>query len=193
MPDDRSAYRFAPVEAGPDQHTAEDDGAPWDGYAPERERPPLGSYLTISTGFVSAFGGFLLAHRRSGRELPERIAPTDIALIGAAAFKLSRLITKERVASFVRAPFTEYQGRGSVPGEVEERPRARSGPRQAVGQLLTCPHCLGMWIVCALAAGLVTAPRETRLVSSALSALGVADFLQLGYRAATARGDSPED
>ena len=156
-------------------------------YAPEGERPPLGSYLAIATGFVSAFAAFLFAHRRSGRALPERIAPADIALVGAASFKLSRLITKERVSAFIRAPFTEYQGRGSVPGEVEERPRARAGPRQAVGQLLTCPHCIGMWLVSFLTAGLVTVPRETRLVASVLSALGVADFLQMGYRALNAR------
>ena len=121
---------------------------------------------------MSAFAAFLFAHRRSGRELPERLAPGDIALVGAAAFKLSRLITKERVAAFIRAPFTEYQGRGSVPGEVEERPRARGGPRQAIGQLLTCPHCIGMWLVSMLTVGLVTVPRETRLVASVLSALG---------------------
>jgi hypothetical protein len=143
--------------------------------------------VTIAAGFLFAFGAFLLAHRRSGRKLPERVAATDIALVGMAAFKLSRLIAKERVAAFIRAPFTEYQGSGIAPGEVDERPRAAEGPRRAIGQLLTCPHCIGMWLVSVLTVGLVTFPRESRLVAAVLSALGLSDFLQAAYRAANAR------
>jgi len=158
-----------------------------DGYAPEGERPPLGSRLALSAGFVAAFTTFLIAQRRSGRGLPERIEARDLVLLSGASFKLGRLVAKEKVAAPIRAPFTEYQGKADAPGEVDERPRGK-GPQAAVGELLTCPHCLGMWIVSALTAGLVTVPRETRLVASILSALGVSDFLQVAYRALVARG-----
>lgn len=154
----------------------------WEGYAPESERPPLGTYLVLSSGFVASAAAFLLARRR-GRGLPERVESRDMALVGAAAFKLSRLVTKKKVAAPLRAPFTEYRGHGDAPGELNERPRGR-GPRAALGELLTCPYCIGMWFVGALVAGLVAAPRETRLVASALTALGLSDFLQAGYRAA---------
>jgi hypothetical protein len=40
-----------------------------------------------------------------------------------------------------------------------------------------------MWVVSALMAGLVTIPRETRLVASVLSALSLSDFLQAAHRA----------
>jgi len=158
-----------------------------DGYAPESERPPLGARLALSSGFVAAFTTFLIVQRRSGRGLPERIEARDLALLSGASFKLGRLIAKEKVSAPIRAPFTEYQGKAEGPGEVDERPRGK-GPRAAVGELLTCPYCLGMWIVSALTAGLMTAPRETRLVASILSALGVSDFLQVAYRALVARG-----
>jgi len=157
----------------------------WEGYAPAEDRPPLGSYATLSSGFAAAMGSFLVLRRRRG-DLPERIEARDIVLLGTAAFKLSRLISREKVTAFVRAPFTEYQGKGDAPGEVEEKPRGR-GLRGAVGQLLTCPYCIGMWLVSGLMVGLVTAPRETRLVASILSSLGLADFLQAAYRALVAR------
>jgi hypothetical protein len=162
---------------------------PWDGYAPEGERPPLGSRLALASGFVAAFGAFLVACRRGGRELPERIDARDLALLSGASFKLGRMIAKEKVSAPIRAPFTEYQGKAEAPGEVNERPRG-SGPQAAVGELLTCPYCLGMWVISALTVGLVTAPRETRLVASILSALGISDFLQVAYRALVARGGS---
>lgn len=160
---------------------------PWDGYAPEGDRPPLGSRLLLSSGFAASFGAFLFARRRSGGGLPERIDARDLALLSGASFKLGRLIAKEKVAAPVRAPFTAYQGKADAPGEVDERPRG-SGPQAALGELLTCPYCLGMWVISALIVGLVTAPRETRLVASILSALGVSDLLQVAYRAAVVRG-----
>lgn len=151
----------------------------WEGYAPEAQRPPLLSYLALSTGFVATAASFVAARRR-GRGLPRHIDPRDIALIGVASFKLSRLVTKKKIAAPIRAPFTEYQGKGDAPAEVDERPRGR-GVQAAVGQLLTCPYCLGLWMASAMIAGLVTVPRETRLVTSALSALGVADLLHAAY------------
>ena len=171
------------TSATPDQ--AGDTDGLWSGYAPEAERPPLATYALLSSGFVATLGAFVFAKRRND-DLPEIIPTRDLALMGAAAFKLSRLLTKEKVAAFIRAPFTEYQGKGDAPGEVEEKARG-TGPRAAVGQLLTCPYCIGMWIVSAFTVGLVAAPRETRLVISLLSALGLSDFLQVGYRAAVAR------
>ena len=159
----------------------------WEGYAPEGERQPLGSRLALSSGFVAAFAAFLFARRRSGAGLPERIDSRDLALLSGASFKLGRLIAKEKVSAPIRAPFTEYQGKAEAPGEVDERPRG-SGLQAALGELLTCPYCLGMWVASALTVGLVTAPRETRLVASILSALGVSDFVHVAYRALVARG-----
>ena len=158
----------------------------WEGYAPESQRPPLLTYLALSSGFVAAVASFLFARRRGGG-LPERIEPSDLALIGGAAFKLSRLVAKKKIAAPIRAPFTEYQGKGAAPAEVEEKARGR-GLQAALGELLICPYCLGLWIASAMVAGLVTAPRETRLVASALSALGVADFLHAAYRRLASRG-----
>jgi hypothetical protein len=119
----------------------------------------------------------VVAIRRSDRSLPETYSVPDVLLVGAATHKASRLIGKNKVTSFLRAPFTEYQGPGG-PGEVEERPRGK-GMRYAVGELLACPYCLAVWVATALGLGLAVAPRATRLATSVLTALSISDFLQL--------------
>jgi uncharacterized protein DUF1360 len=155
------------------------------GYAPRRERPPFGAYAGFTAAFNAAFAGALAAAARSGK-LPERIDAGDVVLLGVATHKLSRLITKDRVMAFARAPFTEYEQPGG-PGEVEERARGR-GLRRAVGELLVCPYCLGLWTSAGMHAGLVFAPRVTRTVASTFTALALADFLQIAYKAAEERG-----
>ena len=156
------------------------------GYAPSRERPPLAAYATFATVFHGAMAAAVAAATRSGRDLPQRVEPRDLALIGAASYQLSRLISKKKVTSFVRAPFTELEGRGG-PAELEEHPRG-SGLRRAMGELLVCPYCLGLWASGAFHAGLLFAPRTTRFSASVLTAMSISDFLQLAYRAAEQRG-----
>ena len=159
---------------------------PYAGYAPPRERPPFAAYATFAIAFHGAMAGAVAAARRSGRGLPEHVHAGDVALIGAASFRLSRLISKQKVTSFVRAPFTELEGKGG-PAELEEHPRG-SGLRRAMGELLVCPYCLGLWASGAFHAGLLFAPRATRFSASVLTAMTVSDFLQIAYKAAEDRG-----
>jgi hypothetical protein len=141
--------------------------------------PPLGSHLLLLLIYNLAAGVFLLRRARS-RGLPERIEAGDLLLAGVATHRLSRLITKEKVTAPLRAPFTEFQAKGG-PAEVEERPRGR-GLRRAVGELLVCPFCMAQWVATALLAGLLAAPRATRLVCSIFSVVAIGDFLHLAYR-----------
>jgi hypothetical protein len=157
----------------------------FESYAAPQERPPFRTYAALAAVFNGGFGGALLAAKRS-RRLPERIESRDVLLLGIASHKLSRLVAKDKVTAFLRAPFTEYQGRGG-PAEVEERARGE-GVRRAVGELLICPYCLGLWASGAFHVGLLYAPRTTRVVASTLTALTVSDFLQIGYKAAEERG-----
>ncbi|RZS91744.1 uncharacterized protein DUF1360 [Motilibacter rhizosphaerae] len=143
-------------------------------YAGDEDRP-LGTYTAL-VGLYAALGlGTLttLARRR------ERLAPGDIALLSVATFKASRVLTKGTVTSPLRAPFTRFAGT-SGPSELHEEMRV-DGPRRAIGELLTCPFCLSQWIATSLAAGFFVAPRQTRAVTSVLTAVAGADFLQLLY------------
>ncbi len=150
-------------------------------YAPDEERP-LGSYLILTGAYGTAVTGALLGLRARGHKLPERIAPSDLLLLGIATHKLSRLVTKDKVTSFLRAPFTRFQ-QSSGHGEVEEEPCGH-GLRLAVGELLVCPYCLAQWVATGLVLGLVGAPRATRLLSGVFAVHTVSDFLQVAYRSA---------
>jgi Protein of unknown function (DUF1360) len=155
------------------------------GYVPDAEGPPLGGYAATSAAFNALFAALLAAAARSDR-LPERVESRDVLLLGVASHKLSRLVTKDKITAFARAPFTRYQRPGG-PGEVEERARGR-GMRRVIGELLVCPYCLGMWISGGFHLGLVTAPRTTRFAASVLTGLTISDFLQIAYKAAEDRG-----
>jgi hypothetical protein len=157
----------------------------------EQRNRPLVAYATLASCFSAGFGSFV-AWRRSRGGLPERIDPADVILMGIATHKLSRVVTKDKVASFVRAPFAEPKADGSLPGEVEDAARGE-GIRAAVGQLLTCPHCFSMWAAAGLSAGLVTAPRETRLIAATLSSVTLSDFLSAAYRRAAEMDHDSED
>src|SRR3954447_23397443 len=111
-----------------------------DGYAPGQERP-LAAYAGLSAAFGAALAGALLGLKAAGRELPECPSARDIALAGVATHKVSRLLAKDKVTSFLRAPFTEYQ-ESSGQGELEESPRGR-GLRLAGGEVLVCPYSVG--------------------------------------------------
>lgn len=156
------------------------------GYADPEERPPFLPYLAFMSIFGTLVSTALLIARRQGRELPERIGAGDLLLIGTASQKFSRVVSKDKVTSPLRAPFTELEGRGG-PAEFEERSRG-SGMRKAVGELLICPYCLGLWVVAGFSVGLIFAPRVTRFVASLFSALTISDFFQIAYKAAEEKG-----
>jgi hypothetical protein len=164
--DDRAPQR----EGGGENHGGED---------PHIDRPVAG-YRALTAVFAGLWGGFAWWMRRSGRALPERVALGDLALVTLATHKLSRLIAKDRVTSALRQPFTRYEG-SAGPGEVEEQPRG-SGLRRAIGELLLCPYCVGLWIAAAFTAALAVAPRPTRWFASVFASLFGSDLLQIAYK-----------
>lgn len=156
-------------------------------YAPDEGRP-LAPYLLLSSTFVVGFAGGLEGARRSRGSLPDRWGVLDLVLVGAATHKISRLITKDKVTAFLRAPFTRFQEK-SGHGEVEEAPRGE-GMRYAIGELLVCPYCVGQWVAGAFVVGMVGAPRLTRTIAFMYTAETAADFLHLAYLAAEERAEA---
>jgi hypothetical protein len=147
-----------------------------------REARPLVSYALLVGLYQVAFLTFLFAARKCGRPIPSRIAWSDVILLGVATFKLSRLLSKDLVTSFLRAPFTTFRGMAGE-GEVDEEPRGE-GMQRALGELLTCPFCLAPWVAAFLAYGLVFSPPLTRLAAGVLAVQGTSDLLQFGFSGA---------
>lgn len=149
-------------------------------YSPNEERP-LAGYVAAMSGFGVLVSAFAAITRKRGVKLPARIEPYDFALLSLATHKLSRIISKDAVTSPIRAPFTEYKEPAGA-GELNEDVRVH-GVAHGIGELLTCPFCLAVWVATSLVAGFVNAPRATRLVASTFGAVAISDALQFGYDA----------
>jgi hypothetical protein len=149
-----------------------------DAYRAGEERP-LGSYLGTMGVYSTSVAALAAIGALTGRRLPDRIAPYDVALVGVATHKLSRLIAKDTVTAPLRAPFTRFDGPQGQ-GELHEEVRGH-GLRHTLGELLTCPFCMAQWVATAFAAGLVFAPRQTRLVASTFASVAISDALQNVY------------
>jgi hypothetical protein len=149
-------------------------------YANGEDRP-LGGFLALMGAYGSVVAGAFTYVRARDIDVPSRVDWRDFGLLSVATFRLSRLIAKDPVTSPLRAPFTRFEGQ-SGEAEVSEEVIGH-GPQHAVGELLTCPFCLGQWVGTALFFGLIVAPRTTRWASSVLTAVAAADLMQFGYDA----------
>jgi hypothetical protein len=123
------------------------------------ERPLRGYAIAMAT-YAAAATAVVAAARLTGRHLPERPAAGDVALLAVSTHKISWLLTKDAVTSPLRAPVARFEGPAGE-AELNESPRG-DGVRHALGELVTCPFCTGVWVARGLAAGLVFAPRLTR-------------------------------
>ncbi|MUL42000.1 DUF1360 domain-containing protein [Streptomonospora sp. PA3] len=156
-------------------HTVSEEEREYEGDASR----PTGSYVVTLAAYGACVAALGALARRRGRPLPESVSPWDLALVSASTHKLSRLIAKDPVASPLRFPFTRFKG-ASAPAELHEEVRGK-GARHAIGELITCPFCVAQWVATAHVAGLVFAPRATRLGAATMTAVGLSDWLQFGY------------
>jgi len=127
-------------------------------------------YAALSAGWGALLGAVLVAARDKG---DEPVRASEVLPIGVATFALSKLVAKEKVDAWVRVPFVEDHPDGA-------RPKG-TGVRYAVGELLTCTRCVGVWSALGLTALRVTRPREARVVNAVLGASAINDVAQAGF------------
>lgn len=147
-------------------------------YHPGQEE---GAHLATVATYTGAVLAIAALARRRGAAVPD-VTAFDTVRLALATYKGARLLSKDKVTAPFRAPFTERQGPGEN-NEVNDAPRG-AGARRTVGELVSCPFCLSQWVATGLAAGLIFAPRVTRLVASTLAGVAGADFLHHAYCAA---------
>ncbi|MFF3849865.1 DUF1360 domain-containing protein [Streptomyces sp. NPDC002328] len=163
------------------------DAARYEGRADERtddrtddqEQVPLGGYAALAATFTAGAAVFAGLARRRGVRLPDEVPPWDVALMGTATYKASRLLSRDKITSFVRAPFTRRTS-DALAGEVLDEPRG-TGVRRVVGDLVSCPFCVSVWVAGALVGSYVWSPRATRLACAGLGAVTLADWLQYAW------------
>ena len=140
------------------------------------ENAPLRDYAALASLFNIFLAAFLFFNRRSDYET---VSSGDVLLLGLATQKVSRVLTRDRVTQPLRRPFAEFE-RSAGSGEVEEKPRG-VGLRRAIGELVTCPYCIGTWVASGFVYGFTLNPRLTRVVAGIFAIGSVADFAQQGY------------
>jgi hypothetical protein len=149
-------------------------------------KPPYSTYAAIVGAFGLGMSGLAGLASLRGRR-PEQLRPLDLAILSAATFKAARTVAHDEVLSFLREPFVVGEAH-----EGGERPIEDGGARQAIGELLTCSRCIGMWAAAGVVGVHTIAPRTGRLLTWSLAASAANDFLQAGFSAITAKANELE-
>jgi hypothetical protein len=152
---------------------------------PRGEEKPLGGYAVLLATYASLGAGLVFVERK--RRASIRLS--DVGLMILATHKLARLAAKDRVTSPLRAPFVKSADTDGD-GKLEEISRGR-GLRKALGDLVTCPYCMGPWIAGALVAAHVAAPQATRMLTTVFAVVAGADMLHQAYQRLSVQ-DTPQ-
>ena len=126
--------------------------------------------MGLFLGTVAAFSTRAL---RRGQELELR--PLDLLLLGLSTYRAGHLVAYERVAQPLREPFTQTRPDASGAGETVVA--EGTGARRALGELLSCPICVGTWVAAGLVYGLHLAPRPTRVFLAIMGTTGAAEVV----------------
>jgi hypothetical protein len=146
---------------------------------PNPEQRERLAYVTFVSLFLGLLGIFVSRERKERQGFDPR--PRDIVLIALATFRAGRVTAFERVTEPFRDPVTE-----TVPDayDVGEYVVAEgTGVRKAIGELVSCPICVGTWVASGLVYGLRVAPGPTRLVAAILGVSGLAEMLNAATEA----------
>jgi hypothetical protein len=140
--------------------------------ADAQERQERMTYVTLVGVFLTLLGAFALRERDQKRAFT--MEPRDLALFGLATFRAARVVAYDRVAEPFRDPVTE-----TVPDEYEAGENVIAegvGARKAIGELVSCPTCIGTWVAAGLVYGFRLAPGPTRLFASILAVSGLSEL-----------------
>ncbi len=129
--------------------------------------------LVLGSTFLGLLVGFSGLVNRGGASV--QLRPFDLAQLGLATYRTGRLVAYERVAAPIREPFTETVPDASGTGEAVVA--TGKGWRWALGELMSCPVCIGTWVAAGLVYGLHLAPVPTRVYLAIMSSTGVAQIL----------------
>jgi hypothetical protein len=139
-------------------------------------------YATLSAGYGALLGGLAVAWRDRGAD---PVRPAELPMLGLATFSLAKLVAKEKVESWVRAPFVHEHEDGA-------REPKGTGLRYAVGELLSCTRCVGTWSALGLVGLRLLRPREAQVLLPVLASAAVNDWLQSGFTRLCAQANAAE-
>ncbi len=93
------------------------------------------------------------------------LEPYLLIIFGLAIYRGANIIANETITKPLRRPFVTLFKRY---GKEQEKPRER-GFRGALGGLLTCPSCVGVWVAAVMVYGYLIAPKPTTIFATLLA------------------------
>jgi hypothetical protein len=139
------------------------------------ENRSYGAYSFITVVYFVFFTLLASLIRRTTGTKKE-VAGADIFLLGLATYRLSRLISYDRVTQYLRFPFIE-PGKGAEQIEgTREEPKGE-GLQYVIGQLLTCAYCSSVWAGTFNSAIYLLSPRVGRLFLLSMASSGLSEIL----------------
>ena len=125
---------------------------------------------SVFLGLMAAFSALLFRRKQT-----VQIGPFDLLMLGLTTYRTGRLVAYERISTPIREPFTETVEDESGAGQAVVA--SGQGVRWAMGELMSCPICIGTWVSAGLVYGLHLAPRPTRVFLAVMGTTGAADLL----------------
>jgi len=139
-------------------------------------------YATVNVIWGGLLTALLAGTARAAKPGP---AAAELPVFGLATFTITKALAKEKVGVWAREPLVEDDADG------EHHPRGR-GLRYVLGELVTCPRCLGTWSSIGLIGLRVARPREGRIVASILATAAINDVLQTSFTLLCAKANATQ-
>lgn len=126
-------------------------------------------WLTLDMLIFVTANVFLIWNFQNKFSVLDRIGFFRLLVLGLAAYRLANVLSNESITKPLRAPFVDEEKKD---GKMVEQPK-KTGFFGAVGLLIYCPSCTGVWLSAALVYFYVFYPESTFLVALffALSAI----------------------
>lgn len=102
-------------------------------------------WLKLDMAVFVVVNAILLA-RYSAQFSTMHVGALDVLVLGLAVYRTANIVSNEPVTKPLRAPFVDEV---PVEGKVVEKPKP-TGFRGALGLLIYCPSCTGVWIAAAV-------------------------------------------
>jgi hypothetical protein len=144
------------------------------------------TYVALSSVFTALFTAFSLYEHRKAKK--DDFTALDLVMLGLASYRTGRMVAYDKVFETERMPFAETVPDPTGAGETVV-PKG-TGFRYAIGELISCPICVGTWIAAILVFGLTIMPGPTRMFLKIMSGIGLAEFINAGTEALQWNGEA---
>lgn len=105
--------------------------------------------IVLDALFIVVYAAAVLILYNLGR-IPHDIRILDLVLIILATARLSDIISTDQVMEWLRRPFVTLAPTEIAGHETTTRVGRGRGLRRTIGDLLSCPWCVGVWIAAVL-------------------------------------------